>query len=344
MKYLFAALLLVSSAAHAQYNGPESVEHDPIGGRYFISNTGSSSILQRSYDGAVSAFTGNLSTAPYGLELQGETLYACMGGAVRGYSTGDGTEVFNLSVGGTFLNGITSDGTFLYATDFSAKKILKVNPVQGTFSVLVANTVDTPNGIVWDEGMDRLWVACWGGNAKIKAYDRNSGAVMGSHTTALANLDGITLDCQGRIIVSSWSPARISRFENTFSEPPVDLAVPGLNNPADIDFDPVNDRVCIPNSGNGTVVFADVSGCASGVKEPVQYAGFGIWPNPADDQLRPDLQLDHPEPFLVFNSRGMLVAGGTLSPFGLLNISQLRAGTYVLDFPGLRKRAKFVAR
>ncbi|MBS1570477.1 MAG: SMP-30/gluconolactonase/LRE family protein [Bacteroidetes bacterium] len=342
MKLLVAALVLFPCALNAQYNGPESVEHDHAGQRYFISNTGSSTILQRAYDGTVSAFTGTLSPAPYGLELQGDTLFACMGGSVHGFSTANGAEVFNLNLGGTFLNGITSDGVFLYVTDFSAKKIFKLSPGQGTFTTLVANTVSTPNGIVWDEGMDRLWVACWGGNAPIKAYDRNSGLGMGSFTTALSNIDGIALDCQGRIIVASWAPDRISRFENTFSDPPVDLAVPGLDNPADLDYDAVNDRICVPNSGNNTVAFAEVTDCTSNVKETVPYGNFKLWPNPTDGLLQTDLRVSRAVPFLVFNSRGMMVGSGTLSPHGQLDIAELGPGSYVLEVPSLRKRAKFI--
>ncbi|MBS1545783.1 MAG: hypothetical protein JSU02_00225 [Bacteroidetes bacterium] len=344
MKLLLGALLLVPCTMRAQYNGPESVENDPAGQRYFISNTGSSTILQRGYDGVVSAFTGTLSPAPYGLELQGDTLFACMGGSVRGFSTANGAEIFNLNVGATFLNGITSDGMFLYVTDFSAKKILKVNTGQGTYTTLVANTVSTPNGIVWDEGMDRLWVACWGSNAPIKAYNRNSGLEMGSFTTSLSNIDGITLDCQGRIIVASWSPDRISRFGNTFTDPAVDLAVPGLNNPADLDYDSVNDRICVPNSGSNTVVFAEVTDCTTGMADHQPYGAFAIWPNPGDGLLTTDLCIQTDVPFLVFNARGALVASGKLSPHGLLDIRSLVPGAYVLDVPSLRKRAKFLRR
>jgi DNA-binding beta-propeller fold protein YncE len=342
MKYLLPALLLLSGSANAQFNGPESVEFDPVGQRYFISNTGSSTILQRDFNGTVTAFTGSLAQPPYGIELQNDTLYACMGGSIHGFSTASGAEVFNLDLGASFLNGITSDGTYLYVTDFSAKKILKVNPAQASFTTLVSNTVDTPNGVVWDEGMDRLWVACWGSNAKIKNYDRNSGAGMGSFTTALTNIDGITLDCQGRIIVASWAPDQITRFENTFTETPVELAVPGLNNPADLDFDGQNNRVCIPNSGNNTVVFAEVTDCTAGVAESQPYRQFTLWPNPGSGLLRTSLDLHAPAPFLVFNTKGMLVASGTLSPQGLVDVSNLSSGTYVLDVPNLRMRAKFI--
>lgn len=331
-------------AVFSQYNGPESVEHDPVGQRYFVSNTESNSILQRSYGGTVSVFKGSLPGAPYGLELKGDTLFACMGGAVRGYDTSDGEEVFNLGFGASFLNGITTDGTFLYVTDFSAKKILKVDVAQQSFTTLVAQTGTTPNGIVWDEAMDRLWVVNWGSNAKIKAYDRNTGAELSSFTTALANLDGITLDCQGRIIVSSWSPARISRFGTTFSNPPVDLAVPGLSNPADLDYDTVNDRICVPNSGNNTVVFAEVMDCTAGFTNPSGGDSFSLHPNPSDGFLAVDPPVHSPVPFLILNVRGALVASGTLRPNGLLDIAALAPGMYMLELPSLRKRAKFVRR
>ena len=32
-------LMLISLPAAAQYSGPESVEYDPVGDRYFVSNT-----------------------------------------------------------------------------------------------------------------------------------------------------------------------------------------------------------------------------------------------------------------------------------------------------------------
>lgn len=344
MNRLAFLLLLLPISTLAQYSGPESVEHDAVGQRYFISNTASNAILQRSYAGTVSNFATGLPVAPYGLELQGDTLFACMGGAVHGFATATGAEVFSLDLGGVFLNGITSDGTALYVTDFSAKKILKVNVAQGTFQTLVANTGTTPNGIVWDPAMARLWVANWGSNAKIKAYDRVTGQELESHTTALANLDGITLDCQGRILVSSWSPDRISQFEHTFSIPPVALAISGLDNPADIDFDEVNDRVCVPNSGNNTVVFAEVMDCVALVNGPDGPGSITVWPVPADGLLEVDLHLQHPETYRIFSTDGRMAAMGILEPMGRVNLLALAPGAYVLDIPSLGRRARFIRR
>ena len=328
----------------SQYNGPESIEHDAAGMRYFVSNTGNNSILQRAEDGTVTPFATGLPGSPYGIELMGDTLFACINGGIRGYLTTDATEVFNLPLGGSFLNGLASDGHFLYATDFSAKKIYRVDPVAQTFMALVPNTVSTPNGIVWDPAMDRLWVVCWGSNAKIKSYDRGTGEELSSFTTDLSNLDGVTLDCLGRVVVSSWSPARITAFEHTFSDPGVILASTGLSSPADLDFDTVNDMVCVPNSGNATVSLVPVAGCATGIVPLPGYGRFPVWPNPTTGLLTLGLSISAPVPFLVFNSRGTLVASGNLTPSGQLDLSGLGTGTYLIDVPKLHLSAFVVCR
>jgi hypothetical protein len=290
----------------------------------------------------ITGFVDDLSGAPYGLELKGDTLFACTGGTVRGFNVATGEQVFVLDVGGIFLNGITTDGHFLYATDFSAKKIFKIDPGTVTFATLVANTISTPNGIVWDPDLGKLWVACWGPNAKIKSYDNATGAELSTFTTSLTNLDGITLDCLGRIIVSSWSPARLTRFGNTFSEAAVDLQAPGLSEPADIDYNVVDNLICVPNTGNSTVSFHAVSDCAEGLPDGTGYRRMPVRPNPFNGLLNVGLDLRESVPFLVFNMRGTMVASGKLTPKGLLDISELAPGTYVIDVPSLRRMARVV--
>lgn len=337
--FLLFAPLCAAVAAQGQFDGPESIEHDAVGQRYFISNTGDNSIKQQAYDGTVTPFVSGLDLAPYGIEMKGDTLFACMGGEIRGFSVVDAQQVFVLDLNGSFLNGLATDGHFLYATDFSTKKIFKVDPSTTTFTTLVANTLDTPNGIVWDVALEKLWVACWGSNAKIKSYDRDSGTELSTYTTALANLDGIALDCLGRIVVSSWSPARLSIFDPSFTLPPITLQSTGLSNPADIDMDTVHDLICYPNSGDNSVGFAEITDCSTGMLDRPGYSRLVVHPNPYTGLLTLDLDSDRPLPFLVFNMRGTLVASGTLSPKGQLDIRQLAQGTYVIEVPSLRKNA-----
>lgn len=339
---LFALFILASCTGNAQYAGPESVEYDPVGDRYFVSCNDDNSIKQRAQDGTVSDFVDNAGGSPYGIELKGDTLFANVGGVIRGFLTSDGSEVFELDLGGSFLNGLTTDGHFLYAADFSEEKIFKVDPDAGTFSTLVAATTQTPNGCVYDPVLGRLWVAFWGSSARIKSYDVNTGDELSTFTTALGNIDGITLDCNGRILVSSWTPNRISRFENTFTEPAETIVGSGLSSPADIDFDAVHGRVCIPNGGNNTVIVPEVEGCANAVGEEAGYETIRAWPNPSDGLVRIDLPLSKPEPFMVLTESGLLIASGTLKPGGLLDVRSLAAGTYLFDFSGLKRYVRVV--
>ena len=329
-KFLAFTGSLLCVATMAQYSGPESVEYDPVGDRYFVSNTGSGVIKVRTQGGAVSDFV-SVSPAPYGLEIMGDTLFACSGGSVKGYLLSTAAQVFNRDLGGSFCNGITTDGRFLYVTDFSATRIFKVDVANNAHTTLVTNTVGTPNGIVWDAVAERLVVVYWGTNAPVKAFDRTTGA---STTlianTGLSNIDGVTIDCAGRFLLASWSPDRITRYDADLVGPGVDLMVPGLNNPADIDFDLVNDRICIPNSGSNTVTLFDVD-CSTGVKELSEVAMKAI-PNPATDILRFEPATDRPERYMVLDGRGLLIAGGVLSAGAQLDISALAAGIYTIQF------------
>ncbi len=321
------------------------MEYDTIGNRCFVSCTGSNAIKQRAADGTVTDFVAGISGAPYGIELKGDTLFACVGGGLKGYLLADGTEVFALDLGATFLNGLTTDGVLLYTTDFSAKKVYRVDPSAGTFDVLVNNTISTPNGIVYDAAQDRLVMVAWGSNATLKAVDKQTGAVSTLTTTTLTNIDGITIDCHGNFIVASWSPDKLTSYEPTFTAPAVDLGALGLNNPADIDFDEVNGGIWAPNSGSNTVTFHAMPECSVGVNDVPGAQGYTTIqarPNPTDGLIHIDLPLTAPTPFLVLNDRGLLIASGTLKPYGMLDVSSLASGVYVIDLPSIKRYVRVV--
>lgn len=334
-------VLLAALPLQAQFSGPESVEYDAAYDRYLVSNTGSGRIRQLDQAGNVTDFAVVV-PAPYGLEILGDVVYACSGGAIKGYALSTGAQVFNLNLGAVFLNGLTTDGQFLYATDFNTgqRKIYKVDPAAGTSSVLVPSTGHQPNGIVWDPEGQRLVVVFWGSNAPIKAYDRDTGAetvlMAGS---GLGNCDGITIDCFGTFLVSSWTLPRITRFEPAFTNAGVDLSVPGLITPADIDFDPVNHRVCIPNSNSGAVILFPID-CSTGLAAPAQPAPLRAVPNPASGLLRLDPPLARDEAYILLDAKGLLVGGGTLRQGGLLDISRLPAGLYVIELTRTRQRLR----
>lgn len=342
---LFVMVHCTTFSLVAQYNGPESIEYDPVGDRYFISNTQTRIIKVRDQVGTVSDFSAVLPNAPYGLEIMGEVLYACTGNGVRGFSLATGLQVYQRDLGATFPNGITTDGDFLYVTDFSSnpRRVIKVDPVLDSHGTLVPNTGGQPNGIVWDAIGDRLVVVFWGNNAPIKAYDRNTG----DETVLVANsgvgsIDGVTIDCDGNFLIASWSPARISRFTPDFSQTGTNLNVPGLSNPADIDFDHTNQRLCIPNSGNNTVTLFDQPCLTSGMEEMVDTTPLRAVPNPTGDRLRLDPPLEGMQPYILLDARGLLVGGGTLRAGAELDLSALSPGIYIIHLTLADRRVRVV--
>lgn len=339
----FLASVSVIATMNAQLAGPESVEYDPVGDRYFVSNTQSGMIKVLDQVGTITDFA-TVSPAPYGLEIMDGVLYACSGGRVKGYDLDDASMVFDRDLNGTFLNGITTDGAFLYVTDFSAGRIYKVDPAANAHSTLVAATQGTPNGIVHRPGTDELLVAYWGSNAHVRSFDRNTGAPLADVGTSLTNIDGIAIDCLGRVLLASWSPDRITAFNWGAGSPNfTDLLVTGLNNPADIDFDEVGHRVCIPNTATDTVVLWPINDCPLEVPEGRTYTAR-VHPNPTDGLVRFDPPFTTAEPFLVVDAQGRIQAMGTLRPLATLDLGALPAGPYVILFSRAAQQVRVMKR
>jgi hypothetical protein len=158
----------------------------------------------------------------------------------------------------------------------------------------------------------------------------------------VGNIDGVTIDCDGNFLIASWSPARITRYEPTFTQAGVNLNVPGPSNPADIDFDAVNLRVCIPNSGNNTVTLYDYTCLTSGIAEAGRVDRIRAVPNPTGGRLRLDPPLGRPEPYILLDARGLLVGGGTLRPNAEIDLSTLPSGVYVIHLSQVDRRVRVV--
>ncbi len=260
-KLLLISIIFFGTISFAQtLNGPESIEWDEVNNRWLIGNTGNGTILARSTTGVLTSFVSGLPSGPYGIEILGNVLYACSGNTIRGYNLTTGASVFTLNVGATFLNGLTSDGVnFLYATDFTGKKIIKIDTAATTFTNIATGLVKTPNGILYEGANNRCVYVTWGTNASIMAIDLTTFAVTTVLATTLTNCDGITKDGCGNYYVTSWGNNKLNKFNNTLTG--VSTIVPGtLSSPADIDtkFGTISDEIGITNSSN-TLSFVTVT-------------------------------------------------------------------------------------
>jgi len=259
-KALLILFLGISAISSAQVlNGPESIEWDEANSRWLIGNKGNGTILARSEAGTLSNFVTGIPSGPYGIEILGNVLYACEGGFIRGYDLASGSNVFTLNLNGTFLNGLTSDGIGnLYATDFSAKKIFKVDVNAVTFSTLASGLAKTPNGIIYDGENNRCLYVTWGTNAPINAINLTTNAISTVLATTLSNCDGITRDSCGNYYVSSWGNNKLNKFDKSLTGTSTAL-IGTLSSPADIDtkFGTITDVIGNTNANN-TLTFTSI--------------------------------------------------------------------------------------
>ncbi len=283
MKQLFTILsvVLFSGFGFAQaYNSPESVEFDYANNRWLIANNSANNILSRSsVTGAVTVFA-TCSGGPHGIEIVNDTLYVCAGANIKMFNINTGAAIGTISMGATFLNGITHDNTYLYSTDFSAKKIYRINIATRAFSVFVTGLAKSPNGIIYDQPNNRCVFVNWGTSAPIMALDVTSAVTSTITTTTLSNCDGIAKDGAGNYYVSSWGLNGISRFNNTFTGGPTTV-VTGLSSPADIFYNTLTDTLGNPNSGtlNNTTYhyFGSTTAIDESEKNKLKLA---VFPNP----------------------------------------------------------------
>ncbi|MBS1494234.1 MAG: T9SS type A sorting domain-containing protein [Bacteroidetes bacterium] len=284
MKKLFFLLtfLLFANFSYSQYSSPESVAYDSTGKRYIIANTNTNSLLARSQNGTVTTFVSGASS-PHGLAIYNGNVYVACNGTVRGYKLSDASLILNVNLGATFLNGMDVDANgILYISDFSAKKIYKLNVNTQAFWVYVANTVSTPNGVCVDAPRNRVLFCNWGSNAPVKAINLADSSVSTLVTTTYSNCDGIKMDRNNNVYVSTWGSSGVFKYDVNFSAPPT-LVITGLSSPADIFINKRSDTLVSPNTGNSTVSFHFLNNPTSIGNSNIEVKDFSLnqnYPNP----------------------------------------------------------------
>lgn len=282
---IFFFLIVYSSLPAQTFSSPESVEYDAANQRWIVGQNGSGQIHVLSpLSNTLIPFASGIASGPHGLEILGNVLYCCDGPRILGYNLGTGAQVMNLNLGATFLNGLTTDGTnTLFATDFTAKRIYRINVTTQTFNIMASGFPKTPNGIIYDGSNNRCVFVTWGTAAPVQAMSLNDSTISTVTSTALNNCDGITYDANGNWYITAWGNSSLNRFNATFTVGPI-IVMPGLSGPADIDINFNNDSIGIPNSGNANnVVFYTIPSTTGIV--PVPGLSFKVGPIPANDAV-----------------------------------------------------------
>ena len=237
----------------------EAVEYDPAVDRWFVTNE--SNILQTRDNGNSYQFFGSVS-ATHGMEVVDGMLIAISDGTIHAIDLTTAQLLGSITIPRIgFLNGMGSRPGEVIVSDFAKGTLHRIDisePANMKSTVLAANTRTRPNGVVVDARNNRAVIVNWGSNAPILAVDLSTGRLSTLvKDTGLGNLDGIDIDAGGNFYVSSWSPARITKFNNDFSQSSVVVegADAGLFNPADISYSLQTKTLGVANRGNSTPSF-----------------------------------------------------------------------------------------
>ncbi|MBK8553823.1 MAG: T9SS type A sorting domain-containing protein [Ignavibacteria bacterium] len=326
--------LLFSTNSYSQYSSPESVTYDTLSKRYFISNTSSQKIVQRDLQGVVTDFV-TVGSGIHGVTVHNGRVYVCNQTRIKGYDLNTAAEVFNVTISGsTFLNDLAIDNSgMMYVTDFSGRRIYKLNTNTSEFWIYVPATTNQPNGIYVDTPRNRLLVCCWGASAPVKSVSLSDSSITNILTTPYSNCDGISLDRNDNVYISTWGIQSVVKYDINFANSPV-IVTGGLSNPADIYVNKKSDTLAVPNAGNSTVTFYFLD-TPSGISQlssltPDSFELSQNYPNPFNPNtvIRYSLNENRFTSLKVFNALGKEVAE-------LVKENQ-KAGIYEVTFDASR--------
>jgi len=270
----FIFLILFSASAHAlQLHGmdkPDSFIVDPATGIYYVSNVAGSpkakdnnafiakidaegKLIDRHFiSGKKNGVTLN---APKGLAISGDNLFVADIDTVRRFDKESGKLLGTIDLallGAKFLNDLAlGPEGHLFVSDTAGNVIFKIDPAKKYQVTILARGpgLGNPNGLVYERPHQRLLVTT-GESGKIIAVDMQ-GNILTVFRGAFKGLDGIDLDRQGNMIVSSFTAGEIYRIKKYSM---VEVLRKHMVTPADISFDPRNNRVLVP-SFDGNLIF-----------------------------------------------------------------------------------------
>ena len=266
-------ILSLSSAYAFQLRGmdkPDSIIVDPATGMYYVSNVAGSprakdnnafivkidaegKLIDRHFiSGGKNGVTLN---APKGLAISGKNLYVTDIDTVRRFDKESGKFLGTIDLallGAKFLNGLAlSPEGHLFVSDTAGNVIFKIDPANNNQVSILAKGpgLENPNRMVYERPHQRLLVTT-GESGKIIAVDMQ-GNILTVFQGGFKGLDGIDLDRQGNMIVSSFTAGEIYRIKKYSS---VELLRKNMVTPAGISFDHRNNQVLVP-SFDGDLVF-----------------------------------------------------------------------------------------
>ena len=247
------AVIVVDGLSH-----PESILHDTVADIYLISNINGAPdaaddngfIARVQPDGTIETLEwisgADMAVqldAPKGMAIVGDTLYVADLTVVRKFDRTTGAVLGQIALpGAVFLNDLSADPKGrVHVSDNAANLVYRIAP-DDSFTVEADQPeLAGPNGLVADDfGVN---IATYDA-ANILHIDGVGPKPLVLATLPMGGLDGLAHLDDGDWLVTSWDASAIYRVSSDFKT--VEVAIPDLSSPADIDIDRARQRVLVP--------------------------------------------------------------------------------------------------
>lgn len=250
---------------------PEALSYDPVHDVYLVSNGngplgvkhGTGFIARISSDGKLDSLhfiqggrNGVVLNAPMGSRVRGDTLWVLDVDAVRAFSTTTGAPLLTIDLaplGAHFLNDLTITPTGdLYITDTGVRflpngktetepgRIFRIGRDRRPVLALRSEALASPDGIAWDARGKRFVLAPFGGTA-VQSWVPGAAAPR-DVAPGKGKFDGIEIEPNGSILITSWNDSSVATLEGTRLVPRL-ARLPFA--PADVSMDVAHGRVGI---------------------------------------------------------------------------------------------------
>ncbi len=259
------------AATASGFKTPESARYDSANDVFYVSNINGSPtdktknngfISRMKPDGTIDSLMliaggrdGVTLNSPKGLALIGDTLWVTDVDAVRAFNVRTGATVATVDLSSfhaLFLNDICVGGDgALYVTDSGLKgdsmthvtgsdRIFRIDAAHKATIALATDSLQSPNGIVWDKSGNRFIVVPSNKVPQILAWRPGTAQpfIIGYGS---GDYDGVELLADRRLIVTSWADSTVSIRDGN-----VRSAIRNLPSPADIGIDTRRMHIAVP--------------------------------------------------------------------------------------------------